>query len=100
MTVDPGAAQDPVGDDGGSARGPSRRRDRAASRDDLARDPDLARHLEYLKVERRLAERTLALYGEAFDRLQRSADELALPLHVVETLHVRRWAARDARRRG
>ena len=31
-----------------------------------ARDADIARHLEYLKVERRLAERTLALYGEAF----------------------------------
>lgn len=60
---------------------------------DRARDPDIARHLEYLKVERRLAGRTLALYGEALDRLQRSADELALPLHVVETLHVRRWAA-------
>jgi len=60
---------------------------------DRERDADIARHLEYLKVERRLAERSLALYGEAFDRLQRSADALSLPLHVVETEHVRRWAA-------
>jgi len=68
-------------------------KDRVAGDADFVRDADIARHLEYLKVERRLAERTLALYGEAFDRLQRSADALALPLHVVETQHVRRWAA-------
>ena len=68
-------------------------KDPGARETDRERDADIARHLEYLKVERRLAERTLALYGEAFDRLQRSADVLALPLHVVETLHVRRWAA-------
>jgi len=64
-----------------------------AGETDGERDADVVRHLEYLKVERRLAERTLALYGQAFDRLQRSADALALPLHVVETEHVRRWAA-------
>ena len=39
----------------------------------VARDADIAAHLVYLKVERRLAERTLALYGEAFARLQRFA---------------------------
>ncbi|HSC64116.1 MAG TPA: tyrosine recombinase XerC [Caldimonas sp.] len=76
-----------VHDVDGEAKGP-------VARDaDSARDPEIARHLAYLKVERRLAERTLALYGEAFDRLQRNADALSLPLHVVETQHVRRWAA-------
>ena len=56
----------------------------------VARDADIARHLEYLKVERRLAERTLAMYGDAFDRLQRFAAALALPLREAKTHHVRR----------
>jgi len=59
----------------------------------VARDADVARHLEYLKVERRLAERTLAMYGDAFARLQRFAAALALPLRDAKTHHVRRWAA-------
>ncbi len=59
----------------------------------VACDADVARHLEYLKVERRLADRTLAMYGEAFDRLQRCAAALALPLREARTHHVRRWAA-------
>ena len=58
-----------------------------------ARDADIARHLEYLQVERRLAARTLALYGEAFDRLQHFAVALALPLRDARTHHVRRFAA-------
>jgi len=58
-----------------------------------ARDADIARHLEYLQVERRVAERTLALYGEAFDRLQRFAAALALPLRDARTHHIRRFAA-------
>ena len=58
-----------------------------------ARDADIARHLEYLQVERRVAERTLALYGEAFDRLQRFASALALPLRDARTHHIRRFAA-------
>ena len=60
---------------------------------ELARDADVARHLEYLKVERRLAERTLAMYGDAFARLQRFAAALALPLRDAKTHHIRRWAA-------
>jgi len=58
-----------------------------------ARDADIARHLEYLQVERRLAARTLALYGEAFARLERFAAALALPLREARTHHVRRFAA-------
>jgi integrase/recombinase XerC len=58
-----------------------------------ARDADVARHLEYLQVERRLAARTLALYGEAFDRLERLAAKIALPLREAKTQHVRRFAA-------
>ncbi|HEY2559446.1 MAG TPA: tyrosine recombinase XerC [Caldimonas sp.] len=58
-----------------------------------ARDADVARHLEYLQVERRLAVRTLALYGEAFDRLEQLAARIALPLRDAKTHHLRRFAA-------
>ncbi|HEY3635066.1 MAG TPA: tyrosine recombinase XerC [Caldimonas sp.] len=69
-----------------------------SARDDVdsapsARDADVARHLEYLQVERRVAARTLALYGEAFDRLERLAAAIALPLREAKTHHVRRFAA-------
>jgi integrase/recombinase XerC len=57
------------------------------------RDGDIARHLVHLEVERRLAPRTLAMYGEAFARLQTFAAEQGLPLREVQTQHVRRWAA-------
>jgi integrase/recombinase XerC len=49
-------------------------------------------HLTHLQVERRLAERTRAMYTEAFVRLQRFADSAQLDLLQVETNHVRRWA--------
>jgi integrase/recombinase XerC len=58
-----------------------------------ARDADIARHLDYLKVERRLAERTLTMYGDAFARLERCAAAVPVALRAVETHHVRRWAA-------
>jgi integrase/recombinase XerC len=64
--------------------------------DDVAeppRDADIARHLDYLKVERRLAPRTLEMYGEAFDRLERLAAATSVELRRAETHHVRRWAA-------
>jgi len=57
------------------------------------RDADIARHLQHLAVERRLAARTLSLYGEAFDRLQHFADAAAVPLRQAEMHHIRRWAA-------
>jgi integrase/recombinase XerC len=58
-----------------------------------ARDADIARHLQHLAVERRLAARTLSLYGEAFDRLQAFARAAAVPLRQAEMHHIRRWAA-------
>ncbi len=58
-----------------------------------ARDADIARHLDYLKVERRLAPRTLEMYGDAFDRLERLAAATSVELRRAETHHVRRWAA-------
>jgi integrase/recombinase XerC len=44
-------------------------------------------------VERRLAVRTLALYGESLVRLQHFAAAASLPLRSVQVHHIRRWAA-------
>ena len=56
-------------------------------------DDDIRRHLLHLRVERRLAERTLAMYGDAFKWLQAFASAMPVPLREVQTHHVRRWAA-------
>ena len=61
--------------------------------DETALDNDIRRHLVHLEVERRLAARTLATYGEAFARLARFAAAQALGLREVQSQHVRRWAA-------
>ena len=53
---------------------------------------DLARHGVHLQVERRLAERTLAIYRDAFVRLQRLADAQPVALREVQPHHVRHWA--------
>lgn len=58
----------------------------------VALHDDIVRHLSHLRAERRLAERTLALYHDAFVRLQRSADASRLPPREVQMHHVRRWA--------
>jgi integrase/recombinase XerC len=54
---------------------------------------ELARHLTHLRVEKRLAERTLAMYHDALARLQRFAQGAEVPLRGVQPHHVRRWAA-------
>src|SRR5437868_2167021 len=53
----------------------------------------IVRHLLHLRTERRLAARTLALYLEAFERLQRGADDASLAPRDAQAHHVRRWAA-------
>ncbi len=63
------------------------------AKDLVVRDADVSRHLDYLRVERRLAERTLVMYGEAFDRLQRLAASTSVALREAQTHHIRRWAA-------
>ena len=55
--------------------------------------PDIARHLEHLRVERKLADRTLTLYDDALRRLQRNAAQHPVDLRAVQVHHVRRWAA-------
>ncbi len=56
-------------------------------------DPDIAHHVEHLRVQRRVAERTLVIYRDAFMRLQAFAAASALGLRDVQPQHVRRWAA-------
>ncbi len=60
----------------------------------LTLDPRLVAHLRHLEVERRLAVRTLTLYRDAFVRLQAFAADAGVDLATVETMHVRRFAAR------
>ena len=56
-------------------------------------DQDSQKFLEHLKVERRLAARTLAIYGDALSRLEQYAAAASVPLQQVQVHHVRRWAA-------
>jgi len=58
-----------------------------------AREASIDAHLSYLRVERRLASRTLAMYGSAFDRLQAFAAAAGVAIEAVQVQHVRRWAA-------
>ncbi len=51
------------------------------------------RYLTHLRVERRLAARTLAIYDDALRRLARQAQAAGIALDAVEPQHVRRWAA-------
>src|SRR5690606_3324654 len=50
-------------------------------------------YLEHARVDKRLAERTLALYTGDLDKLQAFAREAAVPLLQVMPTHVRRWVA-------
>jgi integrase/recombinase XerC len=61
--------------------------------------PALLNYLQHLRVERRLAPRSVIMVRDALWRLQCAADESQLPLHEVQPQHVRRWAAalRDQR---
>ena len=54
----------------------------------------IERHLSYLAVQKHLAERTLELYGEAFNRLREALARDRLALTAVQPHHVRGWAAR------
>ena len=54
---------------------------------------DLHDYLQHLAIERRLAARTIALYGEALRRLQASAARDAVPLKLAQPHHLRGWAA-------
>jgi integrase/recombinase XerC len=55
--------------------------------------PELQRFLNHLMVERRLAARTIAMYGEALKRLQASAAVAGVDLRAARPHHVRSWVA-------
>jgi integrase/recombinase XerC len=49
--------------------------------------------ITHLRVERRLAARTLAMYDEALQRLQDSATAAQVQLHSAQPHHIRSWVA-------
>lgn len=51
------------------------------------------RYLAHVRVEKRLAERTVALYTGDLQRLSQLASEASLPLQQVRNVHIRRWVA-------
>jgi len=56
-------------------------------------DPLVARYLEYVRVQKRLADRTVTLYALDLERLGTLAATAQLPLAAVQHVHVRRWVA-------
>jgi len=63
----------------------------AAARPALA--AELQAFLRHLEVERRLAARTVAMYGEALRRLQALAQQGGVELQRAQAHHLRGWAA-------
>ncbi len=57
-------------------------------------DEGALRFLQHLRVERRLAARTLAIYGDALRWLQQLAAADGVALALAQTHHVRGWTAR------
>ncbi len=57
-------------------------------------DADIARYLQHLQIERRVAPRTLVLYRQALIGLAGHAAADQLALRQAQAHHVRRWAAR------
>ena len=56
-------------------------------------DPQIEAFLGHLRVERRLAARTLAMYREALQRLQASAAAAGVQLPKAQMHHIRSWVA-------
>jgi integrase/recombinase XerC len=53
----------------------------------------IARYLEHVRFEKRLADRTHALYTLDLDKLQHHAQEAGVALQDVQSAHIRRWVA-------
>lgn len=51
------------------------------------------RYLEHVRVQKRLAERTVALYTLDLQKLSENARQAGVPLREVQNAHVRRWVA-------
>ena len=53
----------------------------------------ITRYLDHVRYEKRLAERTLALYTLDLQKLKDHADEAGVALQEVQSAHIRRWVA-------
>ncbi len=53
----------------------------------------IERYLEHVRVEKRLAQRTVALYTEDLAKLQANAQQTPVALLQVHNSHIRRWVA-------
>ena len=54
-------------------------------------DPLVTRYLDHVRVEKRLAQRTVELYTLDLRRLQANAQQAGLLLTGVHNAHIRRW---------
>jgi integrase/recombinase XerC len=59
----------------------------------VARDARVQRYLDHAQFEKRLAERTLILYGLDLTRLEALARAVPVDVAQVHSAHVRRWVA-------
>ena len=59
----------------------------------LTRDPLVERYLEHVRVEKRLAQRTVELYALDLHKLQRCTHQAGVALLEVNSTHLRRWVA-------
>ena len=55
--------------------------------------PEALRYLEHVRVEKRLAARTVTLYTLDLQRLQQVGEQVGLPLLQLQTAHIRRAVA-------
>lgn len=53
----------------------------------------IARYLDHVRYEKRLAQRTHALYTLDLQKLKEHADEAGVALQDVQSAHIRRWVA-------
>lgn len=58
-----------------------------------APDPLVQRYLDHVRFEKRLAERTVALYTLDLEKLATHAAQAGVPLTAVDASHIRRWVA-------
>ena len=56
-------------------------------------DPLVLRYLNHVRVEKRLAERTVTLYTLDLDKLQSLAAQAGVTLLEVGPVHMRRWVS-------
>ena len=56
-------------------------------------DPLVERYLEHVRVEKRLAQRTVELYALDLQKLQANCRQAGVALTGVQNIHMRRWVA-------